>query len=53
VLITAELDTDKDTTAADMFVDLDLELNAFGIHISKCAHEIENRSLLEIAFTQA
>ena len=33
VLITAEPVTDVDTTAADMLVDLDLELNASGIHL--------------------
>lgn len=34
VLVTAEPVTDVDTTAADMLVDLDLELNAAGIHLS-------------------
>jgi high affinity sulfate transporter 1 len=33
VLIAAEPITDVDTTAADMLVDLDLELNAAGIHL--------------------
>jgi high affinity sulfate transporter 1 len=33
VLITAEPITDVDSTAADMLVDLDLELNANGIHL--------------------
>ena len=33
VLVTAEPVTDVDTTAADMLVDLDLELNAAGIHL--------------------
>jgi high affinity sulfate transporter 1 len=33
VLITAEPITDVDSTAADMLVDLDLELNAKGIHL--------------------
>ena len=34
VLVTAEPVTDVDTTAADMLVDLDLELNAAGIHLA-------------------
>ena len=33
VLVAAEPITDVDTTAADMLVDLDLELNAQGIHL--------------------
>jgi high affinity sulfate transporter 1 len=33
VLVAAEPITDVDTTAADMLVDLDLELNAAGIHL--------------------
>jgi MFS superfamily sulfate permease-like transporter len=33
VVVTAEPVTDVDTTAADMLVDLDLELNAAGIHL--------------------
>jgi len=33
VLVAAEPITDVDTTAADMLVDLDLELNALGIHL--------------------
>jgi high affinity sulfate transporter 1 len=33
VLVTAEPVTDVDTTAADMLVELDLELNAAGIHL--------------------
>lgn len=33
VLVAAEPVTDVDTTAADMLVDLDLELNAAGIHL--------------------
>ena len=33
VLVAAEPITDVDTTAADMLVDLDLELNAIGIHL--------------------
>ena len=33
VLITAEPITDVDSTAVDMLVDLDLELNANGIHL--------------------
>jgi len=33
ILVTAEPVTDVDTTAADMLVDLDLELNAAGIHL--------------------
>ena len=33
VLVTAEPVTDVDTTAADMLVDLDLELNANDIHL--------------------
>ena len=33
VLVTAEPVTDVDTTAADMLVDLDLELNASNIHL--------------------
>ena len=33
VLVAAEPITDVDTTAADMLVDLDLELNAVGIHL--------------------
>jgi MFS superfamily sulfate permease-like transporter len=34
VLVTAEPVTDIDTTAADMLVDLDLELNANDIHLA-------------------
>ena len=34
VLVTAEPVTDVDTTASDMLVDLDLELNANGIHLA-------------------
>jgi high affinity sulfate transporter 1 len=34
VLVTAEPVTDVDTTAADMLVQLDLELNAAGIHLA-------------------
>jgi MFS superfamily sulfate permease-like transporter len=34
VLVTAEPVTDVDTTAADTLVDLDLELNAAGIHLA-------------------
>jgi high affinity sulfate transporter 1 len=34
VLVTAEPVTDVDTTAADMLVDLDLELNAANIHLA-------------------
>jgi len=34
VLVTAEPMTDVDTTAADMLVDLDLELNAANIHLA-------------------
>jgi MFS superfamily sulfate permease-like transporter len=33
VLVAAEPVTDVDPTAADMLVDLDLELNAAGIHL--------------------
>jgi high affinity sulfate transporter 1 len=33
IIITAEPVTDIDTTAGEMFVDLDLELNAAGIHL--------------------
>ncbi len=33
MVVTAEPVTDVDTTAADMLVDLDLELNAAGIHL--------------------
>jgi anti-anti-sigma regulatory factor len=33
VLVAAEPITDVDSTAADMLVDLDLELNAAGIHL--------------------
>ena len=34
VLVTVEPVTDVDTTAADMLVDLDLELNAADIHLA-------------------
>jgi MFS superfamily sulfate permease-like transporter len=34
ILVTAEPVTDVDTTAADMLVDLDLELNKAGIHLA-------------------
>ena len=53
VVITAEPVTDVDTTAADMLVDLDLELNAAGIHLvfaelkDSVQEKIERYGLLE------
>jgi len=53
VLITAEPITDVDTTAGDMLVDLDLELNAAGIHLvfaglkDSVKQKIERYGLLE------
>ena len=53
VLITAEPVTDVDTTAGDMLVDLDLELNAAGIHLvfaelkDSVKEKIERYGLLE------
>jgi MFS superfamily sulfate permease-like transporter len=53
VVITAEPVTDVDTTAGDMLVDLDLELNAAGIHLvfaelkDSVKEKIERYGLLE------
>jgi high affinity sulfate transporter 1 len=53
VVITAEPITDVDTTAGDMLVDLDLELNAAGIHLvfaelkDSVREKIERYGLLE------
>ena len=53
VIITAEPVTDVDTTAGDMLVDLDLELNAAGIHLvfaelkESVKEKIERYGLLE------
>jgi high affinity sulfate transporter 1 len=53
VVITAEPITDVDTTAGDMLVDLDLELNAAGIHLvfaelkDSVKEKIERYGLLE------
>jgi len=53
VIITAEPVTDIDTTAGDMLVDLDLELNAAGIHLvfaelkDSVKEKIERYGLLE------
>ena len=54
VLVTAEPVTDIDTTAADMLADLDIELNASGIHLvfaelkDPVKKEIVRYSLLDI-----
>jgi MFS superfamily sulfate permease-like transporter len=53
VVITAEPITDVDTTAGDMLIDLDLELNAAGIHLvfaelrDSVKQKIERYGLLE------
>ena len=53
IIITAESINDIDTTAGDMLVDLDLELNAAGIHLvfaelkSSAKEKIEDYGLLE------
>ena len=53
IVITAEPITDVDTTAGDMLVDLDLELNAAGIHLvfaelkDSVKEKIERYGLLE------
>jgi len=53
IIITAESINDIDTTAGDMLVDLDLELNAAGIHLvfaemkSTVKEKIEDYGLLE------
>ena len=53
IVITAEPITDVDTTAGDMLVDLDLELNAAGIHLvfaelkDSVREKIERYGLLE------
>jgi MFS superfamily sulfate permease-like transporter len=45
VVITAEPVTDVDTTAGDMLVDLDLELNAAGIHLvfAELKHSVKEK----------
>ena len=53
IIVTAESINDIDTTAGDMLVDLDLELNAAGIHLvfaelkSSVKEKIEDYGLLE------